>query len=141
MLYAYEIGSKFDFTMNYYMTAPYGINPATLGTADNMTVFDPSVVVSASPDERMAIASAPPSGYEYVGCYAEPTNGTRALAAGNGFNKRMTVKQCAQTSKSSRYFGVEFGTRCFFGLEIQNDATNVTDGCNMPCKLIFGIDV
>lgn len=36
--------------MNYYMSAPYGINPATLGTPSNMTLFDPNVVVPDSPD-------------------------------------------------------------------------------------------
>lgn len=33
VLYAYAIGSQFDFTMNYYMSKPYGINPATLAEA------------------------------------------------------------------------------------------------------------
>jgi len=33
VLYAYAIGSQFDFTMNYYMSKPYGINPATLVNA------------------------------------------------------------------------------------------------------------
>lgn len=43
VLYAYEIGSQFDFQMNYYMTTPFGINPAKLGTMNNETLFDPSV--------------------------------------------------------------------------------------------------
>jgi len=29
--------------MNYYMTTPFGINPAKLGTMNNETLFDPSV--------------------------------------------------------------------------------------------------
>ena len=32
----------------YYLSAPYGINPVTLGTVNNMTVFDPNVVFPAS---------------------------------------------------------------------------------------------
>ena len=30
VVYAYAVGSYFDFQMNYYMSSPYGINPATL---------------------------------------------------------------------------------------------------------------
>lgn len=30
VVYAYAVGSYFDFQMNYYMSAPYGINPATI---------------------------------------------------------------------------------------------------------------
>ncbi|KAF6236900.1 hypothetical protein HO173_005191 [Letharia columbiana] len=30
VIYAYAIGSFFDFQMNYYMSAPYGIDPASI---------------------------------------------------------------------------------------------------------------
>lgn len=30
-VYVYEVGSQFDFQMNYYMSEPYGINPANIG--------------------------------------------------------------------------------------------------------------
>lgn len=30
VVYAYAVGSYFDFQMNYYMSAPYGINPASI---------------------------------------------------------------------------------------------------------------
>lgn len=30
-MYAYAVGSEFDFQMNYYMSTPYGINPSTIG--------------------------------------------------------------------------------------------------------------
>ncbi|KAL9073104.1 MAG: hypothetical protein Q9161_003158 [Pseudevernia consocians] len=33
VVYAYAVGSYFDFQMNYYMSQPYGINPASI--ADN----------------------------------------------------------------------------------------------------------
>ena len=37
------------FTMKYYyLSAPYGISPATLGTVNNMTIFDHNVVFPAS---------------------------------------------------------------------------------------------
>lgn len=30
VVYAYAVGSYFDFQMNYYMSEPYGINPASI---------------------------------------------------------------------------------------------------------------
>ncbi|KAL9130934.1 MAG: hypothetical protein Q9175_006890 [Cornicularia normoerica] len=30
VVYVYAVGSYFDFQMNYYMSAPYGINPAAI---------------------------------------------------------------------------------------------------------------
>ena len=30
VVYAYAVGSYFDFQMNYYMTQPYGIRPASI---------------------------------------------------------------------------------------------------------------
>ena len=37
-------------TINYYyLSAPYSINPATLGTVNDMTVFDLNVVFPESP--------------------------------------------------------------------------------------------
>lgn len=33
VVYAYAIGSFFDFQMNYYMSTPYGIDPAKLQTS------------------------------------------------------------------------------------------------------------
>ncbi|KAL6717808.1 hypothetical protein ACLMJK_003893 [Lecanora helva] len=40
-IYAYEVGSQFDFQMNYYMSTPQGINPARLGlgTGTNLAVI------------------------------------------------------------------------------------------------------
>ena len=38
------------FTITYYyLSIPYSINPAPLGTANNMTVFDLNVVFPARP--------------------------------------------------------------------------------------------
>ncbi|CAD6584008.1 MAG: hypothetical protein ASARMPRED_001576 [Alectoria sarmentosa] len=33
VVYAYAVGSYFDFQMNYYMSSPYGINPASIQSA------------------------------------------------------------------------------------------------------------
>ena len=30
VVYAYAVGSYFDYQMNYYMSAPYGIDPAQI---------------------------------------------------------------------------------------------------------------
>ena len=70
VLYAYAIGSKFDFTMNYYMSQPYGINPAKLEEAfaadsldnasasANMTVGRLSSVGLFVDSRRQSMASA-----------------------------------------------------------------------------------
>ena len=44
VLYAYEIGSQFDFQMNYYMTTPDGINPARLGVQLDLANVSSSAV-------------------------------------------------------------------------------------------------
>ena len=46
VLYAYEIGSQFDYQLNYYMTAPFGLDPSKL--ADQTSLDDARVAASTA---------------------------------------------------------------------------------------------
>lgn len=48
VVYAYAVGSYFDFQMNYYMSAPYGINPATIQGSFEAADFNASSDVAAA---------------------------------------------------------------------------------------------
>ena len=132
VVYAYEVGSQFDFEMNYYMTAPYGINPAVIGQPGNVASI---AVPSAAAATAAATASIAPSSqdFNYLGCYTELTSG-RALngSSSNGLNT--TVTSCSQECASFEYFGVESGEECYCGDAIENGSTPVTNGCNTPCE-------
>lgn len=61
VVYAYAIGSKFDFQMNYYMSTPYGIDPSAIGTdleAGNSSI--PSSILSLS----NSVATAPVAAHQ-----------------------------------------------------------------------------
>ena len=148
VVYVYEIGSEFDFQMNYYMTTPYGIDPSTFGqtsassaesaiaaivsvpASDAVDYSAATTLATAAPASSAAIAAAP-AGYSYLGCYTETP--TRALPADNLTGGTTTVSSCAQFCAAEEYFGVEFGTQCFCANSLGQGSVLVDDGCDMPC--------
>ncbi|EAW08575.1 WSC domain protein [Aspergillus clavatus NRRL 1] len=68
-----------------------------------------------------------------LGCYSDDTNhrtlNTSILVSGN------TVQACQATCAQAgfTYAGMEFGTQCFCGTGIQNNAGPVASGCDTPC--------
>ncbi|KAK4225612.1 WSC domain-containing protein [Podospora fimiseda] len=75
-------------------------------------------------------------GYEYLGCYTDLVNGTRAL--GNVYKSDgMTLEVCAERAESrgEKYFGVEYGRECWTGNTLSSTSTALWDytECNFPC--------
>lgn len=137
-MYAYAVGSQFDFQMNYYMSYPFGINPATLGrgltaaripaSAAVADVSDPAVTSAADPAK---LATTAPAGYSYVGCFTETPGGT--LSGINQTSHGNTPVGCSQLCPNDEYFGVESGLECHCGKAINPESQQVSTGCNTPC--------
>ncbi|PMD28773.1 WSC-domain-containing protein [Hyaloscypha variabilis F] len=73
--------------------------------------------------------------YEYVGCYAEDTDGSRALTGGTFADEdAMTNEECAIDCAGSVYFGTEYFYQCYCGDTISNLALPAPESdCNAPC--------
>ncbi|KAF2006087.1 heme peroxidase, partial [Amniculicola lignicola CBS 123094] len=73
------------------------------------------------------------SGYNYLGCYSEATNG-RALTDTATTSDKMTVETCATFCGGSSYFGIEYSSECYCGSALQAGSTiQSSDDCNMVC--------
>lgn len=141
MVYAYEVGSQFDFQLNYEMSVPQGIDPARLGQTSSQSLSAASVPASAAIDDAEviavpssaapALAARPPVGYSYVGCFNEIPG--RAFTSANKTGSTMTAHECSSFCSSEQYFGTEFGTECYCGDKINIGSTQVSDGCDTPC--------
>ncbi|KAI2623449.1 heme peroxidase [Xylaria nigripes] len=98
-------------------------------------LISPPTSISMIPTPTITPINKPTvSTYALQGCWAEGTNGVRALGAlataGN-----VTLESCANFCQSYHYFGTEFGSECHCGniLAAFSNQTNLTD-CNMPCS-------
>lgn len=150
VVYAYRIGSAFDYGMWSYGSTLYGLNPATLdqpGNVDrvwvsgalleaNLPMSNSSTGVSASmvnssTETLVTLASPPPAGYSLVGCFTE--------IPGLVLSDRMEVSTqnsplaCSQICSSSQYFGVENGEECYCGKAIDSKSLKVIKGCDTSC--------
>jgi len=73
-----------------------------------LSVYQNSVV-SQPPAAPQHVASS--SGFSWLGCYSEATNG-RALTGPSIANDKMTVEMCLASCAGYKYGGVEFGREC-----------------------------
>ncbi|PMD35530.1 WSC-domain-containing protein [Hyaloscypha variabilis F] len=72
--------------------------------------------------------------YEYVGCWAEPSN-ARALATVSYASDSMTLEYCAgYCGGVYEYWGVEYGRECYCGNILSPGTVEVPEPeCNFPC--------
>lgn len=80
-------------------------------------------------------SSTLPSGFSYVGCFADSSTGTRALPVSNGTSSTQTPQQCAQNCRAMgyKYSGTEYANECYCGNYVPTNNVTGSD-CNMPCK-------
>lgn len=124
--------------MNYYMSNPFGINPANLGQGiaaarvpAPIAVPDVNETALASSAPSSALAASPPAGYSYVGCFTDIPGET--LSDSNKTSNLNTPLACSQFCPNIEYFGLEFGDECYCGKSIDPGSIQVLGGCNTPC--------
>jgi hypothetical protein len=121
--------------MNYYMSTPFGINPATLGQSMTTARIPASAAVADLNVPAVAadtsLANTPPAGYSYVGCFTETPG--RTLSGVNNTSHGNTQQQCSQFCPKDDYFGVESGMECHCGTIIDTGSQQVLTGCTTPC--------
>ncbi|CAN8105499.1 unnamed protein product [Discula destructiva] len=74
--------------------------------------------------------------YAPVGCYAEPTDGSRALGDFVFANSQVSMKTCADICGYANYpwFGLEYGNECWCASSLSSKATPVDSSqCSFPC--------
>lgn len=80
--------------------------------------------------------TAPPSpvgDYDYVSCWAEPSEG-RALPAASFADPDMTLEMCAAFCSAYPYFGTQWSTECFCDVQLTAGSAAAPESeCNMPC--------
>ncbi|KAG8166343.1 hypothetical protein KVR01_002032 [Diaporthe batatas] len=75
-----------------------------------------------------------PLSTDYVGCYAEPLGGARALTRASLKHPALTVPVCQDFCKGYRLYGLEFGNECYCGYKLDSGAFQVPDSaCGAPC--------
>lgn len=71
--------------------------------------------------------------FEYVGCFTDKTD-DRALRGTVTYDSAMTLEKCASACTSYTFFGVEFGTQCYCGVNLEESAVEVPQAeCAMRC--------
>lgn len=113
--------SLFGDSERFNRTSPSGTVTPTLGPSSTTTTASPTI----NPGDSV---------FGYVGCYAEPVTGGRALSNLWG-DDGMTVNACLARCPTADYIGVEYGRECWCGINIRAEATLKEDKeCNMLCK-------
>lgn len=99
------------------------------GGDSTLSLFLPPPPPPKAPENRITYTSA--------GCYAEPSDGSRALKKSRAATPDMTPKSCFNICGQSGYLyaGLEYGDECWCGNRVSSKATLV-DGsrCNMNCS-------
>jgi len=71
--------------------------------------------------------------YEFQGCWTDLTPG-RVLPVAMGADSQMTPELCATKCAGYPWFGVEWSTECYCGLELDQSSVNVElANCQMAC--------
>lgn len=99
------------------------------GSDDTLSVFLPPPPPPKRPANNITFSS--------VGCYAEPSDGSRALNKSRTATPDMTPDNCFNICGSSgfRYAGLEYGEECWCGNRLSTAATPVdASHCNMNCS-------
>lgn len=65
--------------------------------------------------------------YEYIGCYAEPADGSRALDSSSFADATMSNAECALSCLGTTYFGTEYFDECYCDDVLVSGATLVPD--------------
>ena len=69
----------------------------------------------------------------FEGCFSDAVN-PRALSDTGTSADDMTVSKCAAFCTEFQYFGLEYGTECYCGSNLDSTSTPQSlAGCNMPC--------
>jgi hypothetical protein len=76
--------------------------------------------------------------FEYVGCFIDD-NDNHLLRGRVHFDPAMTLEKCAGLCASYIYFGVEFGSQCYCGADLEDSAVEVPQAeCAMRCGGEYG---
>ena len=109
----------------------------TNGTTSSITLL----TTSATPSPTGPITVQTLSGWTYLGCYSEATNGRALSGLQNPIPANtVTVESCASACTSYAYFGVEYSGECFCGNTLAAGSASVvgstpaTTQCNMACS-------
>lgn len=95
-----------------------------------MTTF--SWVASAALFVSFVNAQSVPA-YRYVGCYTDSL-GSRTLNGPWSSTDTMTYDECAVFCNGYDYFGLEYGSQCYCGLNIRSSGSKTAEAdCSMPC--------
>jgi hypothetical protein len=71
--------------------------------------------------------------FEYLGCFTDSV-ANRVLKGIATFDSAMTLEKCAELCSSYSFFGVEYGSQCFCGVDLDDSSEEVPQAeCNMPC--------
>lgn len=124
-----------------YRLNTYKKNSTLASGATSTSGASTSAAVSATPSPTGPITVEDLTGYTYLGCYSEATQGRALSDLGNPIpGNTVTPAACAQGCAKYFYFGVEYSGECYCGNNINvgsalvpGDTPDVTQ-CNMKCN-------
>lgn len=88
---------------------------------------------SSSTQSSVATSSPDVSGYVYEGCYSDSV-GARGLKAKGYLSQTMTIEECATACAGYTYFGVEYRTECYCGVELASTSLQMPESdCSFAC--------
>lgn len=71
--------------------------------------------------------------FEYLGCFTDKGD-QHSLRGSVTYDSAMTLEKCAAACAAYSYFGVEFGSQCYCGTDLESDAAQVDQAeCSMRC--------
>ena len=98
---------------------------------------NPSSISAASVSTRTVTATGLPSGWNYAGCYAEPSQGRAVAANQQPDNQQLTIESCIATCSAAGYTvaGMEYSVQCFCDNYISNGGAlaSADSKCAMTC--------
>jgi hypothetical protein len=102
---------------------------AYCGGPNRLELFMNPDIVGGQPEQPAAAGD-----YSLVGCRKEP-DGRRALNGKATASSSMTNEACADFCQDFEYFGTEYGSECYCGNELPEDAVEAAAGeCNVLCS-------
>ena len=102
------------------------------GAGMRLSVYGP---VGTTPTEPPAESSNPTTvgDFTYEGCYADSI-ALRVLTGSTTTTDDNTLASCAATCAGYNYFGVEYGTQCFCGMDFDSSNVKLAETeCAMKC--------
>ncbi|KAL2269755.1 hypothetical protein VTJ83DRAFT_1939 [Remersonia thermophila] len=106
-----------------------GNSAETCGAGDRLDVYiNDDYVPPAGVPSPATLAD-----FDYLGCFTDSGN-NRALRGIVTFDSAMTLEKCAEICSSYSFFGVEYGSQCFCGVDLDDSSEEVPQAeCSMPC--------